>query len=149
MARGEGAFGRLMVEDALIRELETLTAGLNKTVGGVGPVLEELQVTVGNIAVMSEALREQSESIPDASRRLGSVLDSVDPIMADLRRTTPELPRISRSMAPPRACPCCSSRPRRPSPSWSSSFDSCGRAGSSVAAPSRRLSRRRASRPWR
>lgn len=99
MARGEGAFGRLMVEDALIRELETLTAGLNKTIGGVGPVLDELQVTVGNIAVMSEALREQSESIPDASRRLGSVLDSVDAILADLRRTTPDLPRISRSMA--------------------------------------------------
>jgi len=99
IARGEGAFGRLMVEDTLIRELETLVAGLNQTLGGMGPVLDELQVTVRNIAVMSEAIGAQSEAIPEVTRRMGSVLDSVDEIMKDLKRTTPELPRITRSMA--------------------------------------------------
>jgi phospholipid/cholesterol/gamma-HCH transport system substrate-binding protein len=99
IAQGEGAFGRLMVEDALIRELETLAAGLNQTIGGVGPVLDELQVTVHNISVMSEALSAQSKNIPDASKRLGSVLDSVDDILADLKRTTPQLPRITSNMA--------------------------------------------------
>lgn len=99
IARGEGAFGRLMVEDALIRELETLAAGLNQTIGGVGPVLDELQVTVHNISIMSEALSAQSKNIPDASKRLGRVLDSVDAILVDLKRTTPQLPRISRNMA--------------------------------------------------
>ena len=99
IARGEGAFGRLMVEDALIRELEQLAAGLNQTIGGVGPVLEELQVTVHNISVMSEALSAQSKNIPDATKRLGRVLDSVDAILVDLKRTTPQLPRITRNMA--------------------------------------------------
>ena len=99
IARGEGAFGRLMVEDTLIRELETLVAGLNQTLGGMGPVLDELQVTVHNIAVMSEAIGAQSEAIPEVTRRMGSVLDSVDEIMKDLKRTTPQLPRIARSMA--------------------------------------------------
>jgi phospholipid/cholesterol/gamma-HCH transport system substrate-binding protein len=99
IARGEGAVGRLLVEDALIKELETLVAGLNQTLGGMGPMLGELQVTVANIAVMSEALSAQSKSIPEASKRLGSVLDSVDAILKDLQRTTPELPRITRSMA--------------------------------------------------
>lgn len=99
MARGEGAFGRLMTEDALIRELETLAAGLNDTIGGVGPVLDELRVTIHNVAAMSEALRAQSENIPEASKRLASVLDSVDQVLADLKRTTPELPRITRNMA--------------------------------------------------
>lgn len=99
MAKGQGAFGRLLVEDALVRELEKLAHGLNQTISGVGPVLDSLQVTIGNIAVMSDALREQSENIPDASRRLGSVLDSVDSVLADLKRTTPDLPRITRNMA--------------------------------------------------
>lgn len=99
IARGEGAVGRLFVEDALIKELETLVAGLNQTLGGVGPVLEDLQVTVGNIAVMSKAISAQSESIPEVSKRMGSVLDSVDAILVDLKRTTPQLPRITRSMA--------------------------------------------------
>ena len=99
LARGEGAFGRLMVEDALIKELETLVAGLNHTLGGMAPVLDELQVTVRNIAVMSEAIGAQSEAIPEVSKRMGSVLDSVDDILKDLKRTTPELPRIARSMA--------------------------------------------------
>lgn len=99
LARGEGAVGRLLVEDALIRELETLVAGLNHTLGGMGPVLDELQVTVRNIAVMSEAISAQSQAIPEVSKRMGSVLDSVDAIMADLRRTTPQLPRITRNMA--------------------------------------------------
>lgn len=99
LARGEGAVGRLLVEDALIRELETLVAGLNHTLGGMGPVLDELQVTVRNIAVMSEAISAQSQAIPEVSKRMGSVLDSVDDILKDLKRTTPELPRITRSMA--------------------------------------------------
>ena len=99
LARGEGAVGRLLVEDALIRELETLVRGLNHTLGGMGPVLDELQVTVRNIAVMSEAISAQSQAIPEVSKRMGSVLDSVDAIMADLRRTTPQLPRITRNMA--------------------------------------------------
>ena len=99
IARGEGAVGRLFVEDALIRELETLVAGLNQTVGGMGPMLEDLRVTVANIAVMTEALGTQTESIPEVSKRMGSVLDSVDAILKDLERTTPQLPRITRSMA--------------------------------------------------
>ena len=99
IARGEGAVGRLLVEDALIKELETLVAGLNQTLGGMGPMLDELQVTVGNIAVMTEAISAQSKSIPEASKRLGSVLDSVDAILNARERTTPELPRITRSMA--------------------------------------------------
>lgn len=99
LARGEGAVGRLLVEDALIKDLETLVAGLNKTLGGMGPMLDELRVTMANIAVMSEALGAQAKSIPEASKRLGSVLDSVDAIMKDLQRTTPELPRITRSVA--------------------------------------------------
>ena len=99
IARGEGAVGRLLVEDTLVSELETLVTGLNKTLGGMGPVLDELQVTVRNIAVMSEAIGAQSEAIPEVSQRMGSVLDSVDEIMKDLKRTTPELPRITRSMA--------------------------------------------------
>jgi phospholipid/cholesterol/gamma-HCH transport system substrate-binding protein len=99
IVQGEGAFGRLMVEDALIRELEKLAAGLNQTIGGVGPVLDELQVTVHNISVMSGALSAQSKNIPDATKRLGRVLDSVDEILVDLKRTTPQLPRITRNMA--------------------------------------------------
>jgi len=99
IARGEGAVGRLLVEDALIKELETLVAGLNHTLGGMGPILDELQVTVRNVAIMSDAISAQSQAIPDVSRRMGSVLDSVDDIMKDLKRTTPELPRITRSMA--------------------------------------------------
>ena len=99
ISRGEGAIGRLLVEDTLVRELEALVAGLNQTLGGMGPALDELQVAVHNIAVMSEALGAQSKAIPEVSQRLGSVLDSVDEIMKDLKRTTPELPRMARSMA--------------------------------------------------
>ena len=99
LARGEGAVGRLLVEDSLVKELETLVAGLNRTLGGMGPVLDELQVTVRNIAAMSEAISAQSQAIPEVSTRVQSVLDSVDDILKDLKRTTPELPRIARSMA--------------------------------------------------
>ena len=62
-------------------------------------MLDDLQVTVANIAVMTKAISTQSESIPEVSKRMGSVLDSVDAILEDLERTTPQLPRIARSMA--------------------------------------------------
>ena len=99
LARGEGAVGRLLVEDALIRELETLVAGLNHTLGGMGPVLDELQVTVRNIAVMSEAISAQSQAIPEVSSAWARCSIRWTTILKDLKRTTPELPRITRSMA--------------------------------------------------
>lgn len=99
IARGEGAVGRLFVEDAVIRELETLVAGLSKTVGKMAPMLDDLRVTVKNVAVVSEAIGAQTEAIPEVSQRLGSVLDSVDAVLDDLERSTPELPRITRSVA--------------------------------------------------
>jgi phospholipid/cholesterol/gamma-HCH transport system substrate-binding protein len=99
IARGEGAVGRLLAEDALIKDLETLVAGLNKTLGSMGPILDELHVTVGNVATMSAAISAQSRSLPEISERVGSVLDSVDDVMKDLKHTTPQLPRITRSMA--------------------------------------------------
>lgn len=99
LARGEGAVGRLLARDTLVRELEALVRGLNDTLNGMGPVLDELQATVHNVQVMSEALGEQARNVPQASRRLASVLDSVDGILKDLERTTPDLPRITRNMA--------------------------------------------------
>ncbi|GMQ76624.1 MAG: hypothetical protein BMS9Abin01_1910 [Gammaproteobacteria bacterium] len=54
---------------------EPLMAGLNRTRGGMGRVLDELQATVRNIAAMSEAISAQSQAIPKVSTRVASVLD--------------------------------------------------------------------------
>jgi len=93
--RGEGSIGRLVTRTELVDQLEGSVAKFQ-------PVLDELRVTVSNMATLSEAVGAQAQDVPEIARRvrsvlgaLESVLASLQPVLDDLGRTTPELPRIA------------------------------------------------------
>ena len=58
-----------------------------------------MQAVARNAAVMSERLGEQSAAVPEVANSAIAALDSLDAVMQDVRRTTPELPRLTRSVA--------------------------------------------------
>ena len=88
---GEGAIGRLLTEDKLVRDLEALTALM-------GPILDDLKTTMQNVAAFSAEFDMQTGDIPEITRRLKKTLASMEMVMKDLSRTTPQLPQIVKNV---------------------------------------------------
>lgn len=98
IADGEGAVGRLLTEDRMIVEVETLLAGVNTKMDRFSPILASLQTTVGNVATLSSLLAQQSSEVPQLTRDAGKILGSLQTVIDDLSRTTPELPKLIKNV---------------------------------------------------
>jgi phospholipid/cholesterol/gamma-HCH transport system substrate-binding protein len=89
--RGEGAIGRLLTEDKLIRDLEALVARL-------GPIFDDLQKTIQNLSEFSKEFDIETGDIPEITRNLKKTLASMEMVMKDLSQTTPQLPQIVKNV---------------------------------------------------
>jgi phospholipid/cholesterol/gamma-HCH transport system substrate-binding protein len=94
IAGGEGAIGRLLLEDRMAREVETLLTQVNTDIRRLAPILEALQTTVGNVSALTTRIAEQSGELPQMTRDAGQMLASLQSVMQDLSRTTPHLPKM-------------------------------------------------------
>jgi phospholipid/cholesterol/gamma-HCH transport system substrate-binding protein len=96
--RGQGTIGRLLTEDKLVREMESLMARLDKETRRLGPILGDLQATIQNVAEFSTRFNAQSADIPEITRSLKEALASIERVMEDLSQTTPQLPTIVKNV---------------------------------------------------
>jgi phospholipid/cholesterol/gamma-HCH transport system substrate-binding protein len=92
IVEGQGALGRLLADDRLVRELETLLARVSTDVQRVAPILNSLETTAANVATLSSRIAEQSGDFPQMADDVRRVLTALEAVMADLSRTTPRLP---------------------------------------------------------
>jgi phospholipid/cholesterol/gamma-HCH transport system substrate-binding protein len=88
---GEGALGRLLTEDKLVRDLETLTARM-------GPILDDMEKTIENVSEFSVEFDIETGDIPQITRNLKKTLASMEMVMKDLSQTTPHLPQIVKNV---------------------------------------------------
>ena len=84
---GEGALGRLLNEDKLVRDLEGLIARM-------GPVVDDLKTTMQNVSEFSTQFDIETGDIPEITRRLKEIMASMEMVMQDIRKATPQLPKI-------------------------------------------------------
>jgi len=113
LERGEGAVGRLLRDDALLREIETTINAANQSLvevrgilatlqrdslGRVNNILGELEKMSHDLGVMSAGLAREARNLPEIIRKTNEVLGSVQAISADLAKATPDLPRITRNV---------------------------------------------------
>jgi phospholipid/cholesterol/gamma-HCH transport system substrate-binding protein len=85
--RGEGALGRLLTEDKLVRDLEILIARL-------GPLFDDLEEMVDNVSEYSAEFDNETGDIPKITRSLKKTMASLEIVMKDLSAATPRLPKI-------------------------------------------------------
>jgi phospholipid/cholesterol/gamma-HCH transport system substrate-binding protein len=85
--RGEGSLGRLLTEDKLVRDLESLVARM-------GPLFDDLDKTIQNISEFSTEFDTETGDIPKITNSLKKTMASLDLVMKDLSQTTPRLPKI-------------------------------------------------------
>ena len=96
--RGEGTIGRLLTEDKLVRDMESLIAQLDTETRRIGPILDDFKATMQNVAEFSTQVNAQSGDIPEITRSLKEALASIENVMNDLSQTTPQLPRIVKNV---------------------------------------------------
>ena len=89
--RGEGAIGRLLTEDKLVRDLEALIAGM-------GPLFDDLEKTIQHVSEFSKEFDIETGDIPKITRSLKKTLASMEIVMKDLSQTTPQLPQIVKNV---------------------------------------------------
>ena len=89
--RGEGAIGRLLTEDTLVRDLEALVARL-------GPIFDDLKKTIQNVSEFSKEFDIETGDIPEITRNLKKTLASMEMVMKDLSQATPQLPEIVKNV---------------------------------------------------
>jgi phospholipid/cholesterol/gamma-HCH transport system substrate-binding protein len=85
--RGEGAIGRLLNEDQLVRDLEDLMARM-------GPLFDDLEKTIDNVSKFSTEFDVDTGDIPKITRSLKKSMASLEKVMADISKATPRLPQI-------------------------------------------------------
>ena len=98
IARGEGVVGRLLAEEKMMDDFVALVAGLNRNIARFDPLFDDLATTIGNVAEISAQISEQSKGLPEITLKLKELLVSVQAVMEDLSRTTPQLPRIAENV---------------------------------------------------
>ena len=96
--RGEGTIGRLLAEDKLVRDMESLIAQLNTETKRMGPILDNLKATMQNVAELSTRFNNYSGDLPEISSSLKETLASVEVLVKDLSQTTPQLPKIVKNV---------------------------------------------------
>lgn len=85
--RGEGAIGRLLTEDKLVRDLEAL-------IDRMGPLFDDLEKTIDNVSEYSSEFDIETGDIPKITRSLKKTMASMEMVMKDLSAATPHLPKI-------------------------------------------------------
>jgi phospholipid/cholesterol/gamma-HCH transport system substrate-binding protein len=95
--RGEGTVGRLLSEDKLVRDLESLIAQLDTETKRIGPILDDLKTTIQNVSAFSTQFDDSSGDIPQIARSLKEALASAQAVLKDLSQATPQLPKIAKN----------------------------------------------------
>ena len=88
---GEGALGRLLTDDKLVRDLEGLIVRM-------GPIIDDLKTTMQNVSEFSTQFNIETGDIPEITRRLKEIMASMERVMKDIRQTTSQLPKIVKNV---------------------------------------------------
>ncbi len=99
IARGEGVVGRLLTEEKMMDDFVALVDRLNKNMARFDPLFDDLAITIGNVAKISAKINQQSKDLPELTHQLKALLVSVQAVMDDFSRTTPQLPRIAENVS--------------------------------------------------
>lgn len=91
LAEGEGTLGRVLTDDELYRQLEEMIVQLNRDLHRLEPIMENLNRTSGEVAVLSEAFAGDAELFPDIARDLQRVTRALPDVVLQSQETLREL----------------------------------------------------------
>ena len=94
MQQGEGTVGRLLADDQVVRQVETMLAGATGAVSQLRPILGELEKTSRDVSNLTAAFGGRSQTPPALVQDANATVASLRAIAGDLSKTTPALPAL-------------------------------------------------------
>lgn len=91
MAEGEGTLGRVLTNEDFYRQLEELIVSLNQNLGRLGPIMDNLDRTSGEVADLSEAFAADADLLPEITRDLRQVTRALPDVILQSQETLREL----------------------------------------------------------
>ena len=96
LAAGQGAVGRLLADETLVREIETTLASVNQQLERLDGIVADLQSTSGEVAAMTRTISAQSGEVPAMITSANAALTSFRQVMAEVERAMPEITKLVR-----------------------------------------------------
>jgi len=96
--RGEGNIGRVLAEDALLRQTEGVLAAASDDLQTLGRVLSNIENTSVDAAALVSAARDGKGGVPGLLRQVDQILADVRGVTRDLGRASTRAPTISRNV---------------------------------------------------
>jgi len=96
--RGEGNVGRVLAEDALLRQAEGLLATASDDLQALGRVLSNVENTSLDAGAVVRAARDGKGGVPGLLRQVDQILADVRGVTRDLGRASTRAPTIARNV---------------------------------------------------
>lgn len=92
--RGEGAVGRLLADDQLVRNLEATAANANASTQAIPGILSRVEKSLAQVQSASRDLARATPEMPELARNLEETSKSLPMLMLQVRATTAELQQL-------------------------------------------------------
>lgn len=92
LERGEGAFGALLQDDSLIRDLHELVARLNNVVVALEPTMGDARQAATDAAFITAQLRSEAENMPGLVDSTRDTMERLREALTNLQTAAAELP---------------------------------------------------------
>ena len=92
--RGEGAVGRLLADDRLVRDLEATAANANASTEAIPGILSRVEKSLAEVQKVSRDLARATPEMPEIARNLEETSKSLPMLMLQVRATTAELQQL-------------------------------------------------------
>lgn len=95
--RGEGNIGRLIVDETLVRQVETTIASARDAAATLNALMTELQTAAGNIGALTQKLGAP-DGVPAVLARADSTLEAARKVLDDLAIAAKRMPAIAKNV---------------------------------------------------
>ena len=96
---GKGNVGRLLQNDTLASDLETIVTTLRETMSSVSVIMGNLETTTREVAGMTTGFGAQTQKLPEMMDTMNDTLKSLNGVLADVGKTVPEISNLVRNSA--------------------------------------------------
>jgi phospholipid/cholesterol/gamma-HCH transport system substrate-binding protein len=95
--RGEGNVGRLLVDQSLMQQTETIVDSARESMNTLNGLLEDLQNSAGNVNALTQKL-SRPEGVPAVLAKANANLEALKKILGDVAGATQRMPAIAKNV---------------------------------------------------
>jgi phospholipid/cholesterol/gamma-HCH transport system substrate-binding protein len=98
MQKGEGDVGRLLTDETMVRDVESIVTKTSGIVSSLGQLVSEFQLAATNVKNLSQGMNAREGGVPGLLRRADAMLATLQQPMRDLALAVQRAPQIAHNV---------------------------------------------------